>query len=270
MQITSAKNPRVQSVIALRDKSERDETGLTRVEGFEEIRLVVTSGFRPLSLYVCPELIGAGDERDLLARIERSGVEVIEVRRPVFDRMAYRQGGDGWIGVFPTPAKRLDEIALAEPAFVVVAEGIEKPGNLGAILRTADAAGVQAIVSADGITDWGNPNVIRASKGAVYGMKVAEASNEQTLAWLRRYGAQIVVATPDAERPYTRANMTGSVAIVVGAEHAGVSRFWLDHADAAVRIPMVGRVDSLNVATSCALMVYEVVRQRDGPASVTG
>jgi TrmH family RNA methyltransferase len=262
MQITSVKNPRVQSVIALRDKQERDETGLTRVEGYAEIRLVVESGFRPGSLYVCPELIRGSDERALLERIGRSGTEVIEVSRPVFDRMAYRQGGDGWVGVFPTPAKRLDEIVLADPAFVVVAEGIEKPGNLGAILRTADAAGVQAIVSADGITDWGNPNVIRASKGAVYGMNVAEASNEQTLVWLRRHGARIVVATPDAKQVYTRADLTGPIAIVVGAEHAGVSRFWLDRADAAVRIPMVGRVDSLNVATSCALMVYEVVRQR--------
>lgn len=261
MLITSTKNPRIKQVIALRERRERMRTGLTRVEGFEELSLAIHSGAQPRTLYVCPDLIHE-QQKSLLDHVLQTGAEVIEVSVPVFERMAYREGPDGWLATLPSPERALDQIELSATPFVVVAEAIEKPGNLGAILRTADAAGVDAIVSSDPITDWGNPNVVRASKGALFTMQVVQAANAETIDWLRGHGMQIVVATPDAHAVYTDTDLHGPVAIIVGTEKHGVSRFWHDQAAIAVQIPMFGKVNSLNVATATALLIYEVVRQR--------
>jgi TrmH family RNA methyltransferase len=145
----------------------------------------------------------------------------------------------------------------------VVCESVEKPGNLGAILRTADAAGIDALISCDPLTDWGNPNVVRASKGALFSVQVAEASSVQTIEWLRRNQIRIVVATPQATLSYTQVDLRGPVAITVGEEKHGLSTEWLEQADDAVVIPMFGQVNSLNVATATALLIYEVIRQRN-------
>lgn len=262
MLITSTKNPRVKQVVALRERRERVRTGLTRVEGFEELSLALESGVQPRTLYFCPELVRDQQQMVLLDRVRQTDAEVIEVNVLVFEKMAYREGPDGWLATLPSPERSLEDVLLGDPPFVVVTEAVEKPGNLGAILRTADAAGVDAIVSSDPLTDWGNPNVVRASKGALFTMQVGQASNEQTIRWLREHGIQIAVATPQAEALYTDVDLRVPVAIIVGTEKHGVSRHWLDHADVAVQIPMFGKVNSLNVATATALLIYEVVRQR--------
>lgn len=262
MIITSAKNPRIKQVMALKDRRDREQTGLTRVEGYEEVSFIVSRGVALSALIFCPGLFRSDQERALLAKILRGGVEAIEVSRELFERIAYREGVDGWLALAPAPAQTLSALRPRDPAFLVVADAVEKPGNLGAILRTAEAAGVDALISADPVTDWGNPNVVRASKGAVFGVPVATAGSDETLDWLREQGIRRVVATPQAERLYTDADLTQPVAIVVGSEKYGVSERWLKEAEMTVRIPMVGRIDSLNVATSAALLIYEVVRQR--------
>ncbi len=262
MIITSAKNPRIKQVIDLKDRRDREQTGLTRVEGYEEVGFVARSGAKLSSLFVCPELFRADEERALLAKLMRGSVEAVEVSRELFERIAYREGVDGWLALVQTPSHALSAVRPRSPAFLVVVDAVEKPGNLGAILRTAEAAGVDALISADPVTDWGNPNVVRASKGAVFGVPVATAGSDETIDWLRARGIKSVVTTPQAEKLYTEADLTGPVAVVVGSEKYGVSKRWLEEADVAVRIPMVGRIDSLNVATSAALLIYEVVRQR--------
>ncbi len=263
MLITSTKNPRVKQVVALRERRERVRTGLTRVEGYEELLLALDSGAQPRTLYFCPDLIRP-EHQALLDQVRRMNAELIEVSLPVFERMAYREGPDGWLATFLSPEQRLADLRLSVPPFVVVGEAIEKPGNLGAMVRTADAAGVDAIVSSDPLTDWGNPNVVRASKGALFSMQVVQASNDDTLGWLREHGIQIVVATPQAAVRYTDVDLRVPVAIVVGTEKHGVSERWLHEADIAVQIPMFGKMNSLNVATATALLIYEVVRQREG------
>jgi TrmH family RNA methyltransferase len=262
MIITSAKNPRIKQVIDLKDRREREQTGLTRVEGYEEVSFVAGAGAQLSSLIFCPSLFRSAEERALLAKITRGGVESVEVSREVFERIAYREGVDGWLALVRAPSHALGAVRPRDPAFLVVVDAVEKPGNLGAILRTAEAAGVDALVSADSVTDWGNPNVVRASKGAVFGVPVATAGSDETIDWLAARGIKSVVATPQADRLYTEADLIGPVAVVVGSEKYGVSKRWLEEADVAVRIPMFGRIDSLNVATSAALLIYEVVRQR--------
>jgi TrmH family RNA methyltransferase len=262
MLITSPQNPRVKQVAALRDRRERESTGLTQVEGYDELALVLSTGARPVSLFVCPDLFRSREQAVLIDRARDAGAEVIEVSERVFDKLAYREGPDGWLATFPSPARPLEKIRLGGNPFVVVAEAVEKPGNLGAILRTADAAGVEALIAAAPITDWGNPNIVRSSKGALFSVPVAEADNEQTLAWLGKHGITIVTASPQAMIDYTQADFRGPVALVVGSEKYGLSYRWFAAAKVNVRIPMFGRVNSLNVATSTALLVYEVVRQR--------
>jgi TrmH family RNA methyltransferase len=198
----------------------------------------------------------------LLERVRESGAQLVEVSDRVFEKISYRDNPDGWLATFPLPHRSLKDVQLSTNPFVVIAEAVEKPGNLGAILRTADAAGIDALVSCDPLTDWGNPNVVRASKGALFSVQVAEANTAETVAWLRTNHIRVIAATPQASTRYDKADLTGPVAIVVGTEKHGLSQQWRDQADEAVVIPMFGKVNSLNVATATALLIYEVVRQR--------
>ena len=265
--ITSLQNPRVKQVVALRDRRGRERSGLMRVEGFEELSLALASGARPRDLFFCPALFRAAEQQELVEQIRTAGGELIEVSEPVFRKMAYREGPDGWLATFPTIERALTDLDLSPRPFLVIAESIEKPGNLGAILRTADAAGVHAVIASAPLTDWGNPNIVRSSKGAVFSVPVAEASNAETLAWLRHHGIQIVAATPQATLRHDQADLAGPLAIAVGSEKFGLSETWLEAADAVIRIPMFGRVNSLNVATAAAVLIYEAVRQRTGSST---
>lgn len=260
--ITSLQNPRVKQVVALRDRRDRRRSGLMRVEGFEELAMALASGARPRDLFFCPALFREAEQQALLDQVQAAGGELIEVTEPVFQKMAYREGPDGWLATFPMIERTLADLHPSSNPFLVVAESVEKPGNLGAILRTADAAGVDAVIASAPLTDWGNPNIIRSSKGAVFSVPVTVASNAEMIAWLREHGIQIVAATPQATLRHDQADLAGPVAIAVGSEKYGLSEDWLAAADVAVRIPMVGRVNSLNVATSTALLIYEAVRQR--------
>ena len=270
--ITSATNPRLKSLVALRRRRTRDETGTCLVEGLEETSLAVAAGTTLRSLYLCPELFGA-DTEAALPRLRSSAEEVVRLGRAAFEKVAYREGPDGVLAVAATPSRPLrallpdspsDAPAGARPAapFVVLAQGVEKPGNLGAMLRTADGAGGGALVAADPVTDWGNPNVIRASKGTVFAVPVAAAPTADVLAWLDERGVALVATTPDTDVDYADLDYTGPVAIAVGAEKTGLTDEVLRAATHRVRIPMVGRADSLNVATSAAIVAYEAVRQR--------
>jgi TrmH family RNA methyltransferase len=259
--VTSPANPRLKGLLALRRRGHREQAGQTLVDGYEEITLAIDAGVRPIGLYFCPELAGPGQE-DLLERVATAGAELVELGRAAFEKVAYRQSPDGWLAVVPAVATDLARLRLSDNPLVLVCEAVEKPGNLGAILRTADAAGAAAVLAADPITDWGNPNLIRASKGTVFAVPVASADGPELVGWLREHGVALVAATPHTDLAYTDVDLTGPTAILVGAEKEGLSPALLRAADHRVRIPMAGRANSLNVATSAAILTYEAVRQR--------
>lgn len=261
LEITSPANPRIKQLVALRRRRSRDNADVTLVEGLAEIELALAAGVQPRSLYYCPAL-AAPEALPLVGRVAETGTEVIQVSRAVFEKISYRDGPDGWLAVVPAIAAGLDRLAIGPEPLILVCAGLEKPGNLGAILRTADAAGVNAVIAADPITDFGNPNVVRASKGTVFSVPVAAATTAEVLTWLSGHGLRIVAATPAADQLVTDADLTGPTAIAVGAEQTGLSDEWLAAADIRVRIPMFGRADSLNVSTSAAIITYEAIRQR--------
>ena len=253
--ITSLQNPRVKQIVKLRDdKKERQREGLMLVEGYDEISLALEAGHQPRTLLTAPELV----RREM----NPISAETITVSPAVFEKMSYRENPDGWLGLFPMPRVSLDELKLTESPLLVVAESIEKPGNLGAILRTADAAGVDAVLVCDPRVDTYSPNVVRASRGAVFTVPVVETNGAEALSWLHGRGFRILAATPAAEDEYTRQDLRGPLAVAVGTEAEGLSDFWMNRADINVRIPMMGKVNSLNVSIATALIVYEAVRQR--------
>ncbi|HMT31305.1 MAG TPA: RNA methyltransferase [Dermatophilaceae bacterium] len=268
--ISSLANPRLKSLVGLRRRRARDEAGVTLVEGYEELALALAAGSVPRSLYVCPELYSPagyagvqdiGHQQDLVRQARALGVEIVQLSRAAFEKVAYREGPDGLLGVVASVDRSVAALTVPDDPFVLVAEGVEKPGNLGAMLRTADAAGVDAVIAADAVTDWGNPNVVRASKGTVFSVPVASDTTAATVAWAQRHGIRMVVTTPETEVRYTDVDLTGPVAIVVGAEKHGVSQALLD-AGERVRIPMSGKANSLNVAAAAAIVLFEAVRQR--------
>ena len=260
--ISSTANPRVKQLVALRRRRTRDETGLTLVDGIEELSLAIAAGVRPREVFVCIDLLTPGEGTAVISRARDLGAEIVHLTPGVFSRVAYREGPDGVLATVPTPPTHLRDLAVTESPLLLVCQGIEKPGNLGAMLRTADAAGLDAVIATDPVTDVGNPNVIRASKGTVFAVPVATATTAATLSWLESRDIRLVVTTPDTDQDYTDTDYTGGVAVAVGSEKHGVSDEVLAAASARVRIPMRGRANSLNVAASAAIVVYEAVRQR--------
>lgn len=261
LDITSPANARVKRLAALRHRRARDRAGVTLVEGYAELTLALAAGGRPRELYLCPALAGPGAQL-MIDRVSALGAEVIRVSLPVFGKIAYRESPDGWLAVLPAVPASLAALHPGADPLVLICEGVEKPGNLGAILRTADAAGVTAVIAADPGTDWANPNVVRASKGTVFSVPVASASAAEVFGWLDEHGLALVAAAPDGDVPLTAADLTGPTAIAVGSEAHGLSAAWLKRASTRLRIPMFGRADSLNVSTSAAILLYEAVRQR--------
>ncbi|GAA5159079.1 TrmH family RNA methyltransferase [Ornithinimicrobium tianjinense] len=265
--ITSPANPRLKALVGLRRRRTREQEGRTLIEGYDELGLALDAGVVPHALFYCPDLMGeAALADDLVVRVGQLGSELVEVSRAAFEKAAYREGPDGFLAVVDAVDRRCADLELPVDPLVLVCQGVEKPGNLGAMLRTADAAGVDAVVAADPVTDWGNPNTVRASKGTVFSVPVASDITAVTQDWLRAHGIPLIAATPDTETEHTEIDYRGPVAIAVGTEKTGLTDEVLDAADARVRIPMVGRANSLNVATSAAIIVYEAVRQRSGGA----
>ncbi|MBN2117581.1 MAG: RNA methyltransferase [Anaerolineales bacterium] len=255
MDITSLQNPRVKYIVKLRDdKRQRKQDGLMLVEGYDEIQLALAAGCKPQTLLSAPELTAP--------QIDAIAAENITVNRAVFEKMSYRENPDGWLAVFAIPRTSLADLKLSESPLVIVAESLEKPGNLGAILRTADAAPADALLVCDPRVDIWNPNVVRASRGAVFSVPVVESDNASAWEWLKTRGLRLLAATPSAETPYTEVNLREPLAIAVGTEDEGLTDFWMSRADVKIKIPMMGRVNSLNVSVSTALILYEAVRQR--------
>jgi TrmH family RNA methyltransferase len=256
MDITSLQNPRVKHIVRLRDdKRQRREDGVMLVEGYDEIQLALAAGHQPRTIISSPELVSR----------QMGGIdaESVTVNRAVFEKMSYRENPDGWLAIFPIPQVSLDDLKLSNSPLIIIAESVEKPGNLGAILRTADATHVDALLVCDPRVDVWNPNVVRASRGAVFSVPTVECDNSSALAWLQRREIRILAATPSAGAVYSDIDLRDPVAIAVGTEDEGLTDFWMSNADVQVKIPMLGRVNSLNVSVSTALIVYEAVRQRN-------
>lgn len=262
--VTSLQNPRIKRLVRLRDRRARDRSGTFLVEGYRELRRALDAGVSLTELYVCPELFLGTNEGALIADAREAGAEIVELAPAAFGKVSYRDRPEGLLGVALQPSTSLDRLDLSGDAFVLVVESIEKPGNLGTMLRTADAAGMRGILVADPTTDPFNPNVVRASVGALFTVPLAVASTEEAIPALRGAGLRLVATTPSARLLTWEADLTGPVAVVVGSEQYGLSPEWLDAADVAVRIPMAGTVDSLNAAVAAAVTVFEAVRQRRG------
>ena len=274
--ITSAQNPKIKNLLLLQEKSKaRREQGLFVVEGRRELEHCLEAGFQVRTLFICPELAGNEALSGAFARIgSRSDAEgrasspatdplVIEIPENLYRKVAYRESTEGIIAEVECKERRLEDLALTEHPLVVVLESVEKPGNLGAVLRSADAARADAVIVCDPLTDLYNPNLIRASLGGIFTVPTVAATSEETIAWLKARGIRILTAQLQDSSWYYDIDMTVGTALVMGTESTGLTDIWRRAADAHIRIPMLGRLDSLNVSVSAAILLFEAVRQRN-------
>jgi TrmH family RNA methyltransferase len=263
MEISSLSNPKLKYVVKLRSCSARESTGEMIVEGFRECRRALDNGYRPRAIFHCPDFyLKNENEPALVDECARLGADVFTCTRQCFSKIAYKERPDGLLMVGPHVSIFLSDLELPDNALVIVTEAIEKPGNLGTILRSADAAKVAAVIVCDRTTDIHNPNVVRASTGTMFSVPIVEASSDEALEFLKKRGFKILAATPHAKELHFEVDLTGNVAIALGAEQYGLTAKWMDGADLRVRIPMLGLADSLNVTAAATILVYEAVRQR--------
>lgn len=262
LEITSAQNPRVKLAARLRDGRQRQRQGRIVIDGARELIRAIQSGLPLIEAFACRELCHSDDSRQALALLRSTDAELLWVTPIVFAKLAYGERSDGVVAIGPTPQRALDDLVLPDRPLVAVLEGVEKPGNVGAVLRSADGAGLSALIVADGRTDLFNPNAIRASLGTIFTVPVCEATSAETLAWLRRHGLRIFAARVDASLDYSAADFHGPAAIVLGSEAAGLSAAWQSADVTAIKIPMRGAADSLNVSATAAVLFYEALRQR--------
>ena len=260
--ISSLQNPRLKQLVKLRDRRPRDEAGVFLVEGYREILRALEKQVPLAELYFSPEWFLGENEPALIAQARTAGAQVFELTKETFAKVAYRERPDGLLAVAPQWRRTLDDLKLPAEPYLLVVEAIEKPGNLGTILRSADAAGCDAVIVCDPVTDIFNPNVVRASTGVLFSVPLVVAESARVQAWLRERNIRAIATTPAAETLYTAADLRGPVAVVMGSEQYGLSNFWLKHADQTVRIPMAGQADSLNVAMAAIITLFEAVRQR--------
>lgn len=262
--ITSAQNPRIKDLLALQEKSRlRREKGLFVVEGHREVSRCRNAGFKLRTLFICREILGK-EAAVLTEKAEAEGCPVCEVSPRVYSRIAYRSGTEGIIAEAEAKGGRLEDLVITRPdPLIAVIESVEKPGNIGAVLRSADAAGADALIICDPLTDLYNPNLIRASLGAAFTVQTAAAGSSEAIEWVKGAGLTVYTAQLQDSLPYYDADMTRGTAIVLGTESAGLSDMWRKAADRHIRIPMLGKVDSLNVSVSAAILLYEAVRQRN-------
>ncbi len=262
-QISSTANPRIKELARLQaDNTRRRKLGLVVVEGLREISLAVKCGFLPVSLYISPEIMNSPQPFEIIDAFGEN--RIVEVSREVFARIAYREERDGLVAVFTAPSLEPESLRLKDQPLVVVIESVEKPGNLGAILRTADAAGAGAVIVCDPLADVFNPNTIRASLGAVFTVPIAVSTAGFVREWLIQNSFRIYPAAlcPSAIS-YTMVDYHGPVALVMGTEADGLSAGWLLPPARPVIIPMQGMVDSLNVSAAAAILIFEAIRQRN-------
>jgi RNA methyltransferase, TrmH family len=260
--ITSLANPRLKRLVRLRDRRPRDEERLFLVEGYREVRRALEKKVALDELYYSPGWFLGENEPALLAEAAAAGTKVFELSKEAFAKVAYRERPDGILAVAPQWRRTLADLVLPAEPFILVVEAIEKPGNLGTILRSADAAGCHAVIVCDPVTDLFNPNVVRASTGVLFSVPCAVEEGPAVLAWLKGRGIRSVATTPSAGALYTDSDLRGPLAVIMGSEQFGLSDFWLGNADLSVRIPMAGQADSLNVAMAALITLFEAVRQR--------
>ena len=256
--LTSVDNPAVKNLVKLRRHRERARQGVLLIDGARALRMALRSGFAVSAVFYSQAV--ADEQVDLLRRAREAGASLQPVSPRVFAKIGYGERPDGILGVAPCPPAALADLPVVETPLYLVAERLEKPGNLGAMLRSAVAAGADALVLCDGRTDLWNPNVVRASQGACFAVPVAVAAAAETLAWLRRRAVRVIAAAPTASRSCYDVDLRLPTAIVLGAEHDGLTSLW--SAEPGVRIPTSGAVDSLNVAQAAGILLFEAVRQR--------
>lgn len=260
--ITSLKNERIKQVVRLRERGEREKSDLFLIEGYRELLRACDAHRKIDTLFYCSDLFLGKNEEALIRRISLQGAYLYSCTKEVFAKISYRDRPDGLLCIAPQRHAKLKNIELSKTPLLIVAEAIEKPGNLGTILRSSDAVGCDGVIICDRCTDIHNPNVVRASVGTLFTLPVIEASGVETLDWLKENGICVLAATPSAHADYTEVDMTVPLAIAVGTEQLGLSEMWMQRADIQVRIPMYGVADSLNVATATTLLLYEARRQR--------
>ena len=254
--ITSVQNPRVKQLLTLQQKSsERRRTGLFVVEGRRELQHCLEAGYEVETMFVSSQFTVNREQCTVNS-------ELITVSPQVYEKMAYRGSTEGVIAIVRSRQRTLADLRLPENPLVVVLESVEKPGNLGAVLRSADAARADAVIVCDPLTDLYNPNLIRASIGAVFTVPCVACTTEQCIAFLRQHGISILTAQLQDSHLYYDTPMTGPTALVMGTEATGLTQPWRQAASAHIRIPMLGRLDSLNVSVSTAILLFEAVRQR--------
>lgn len=256
--ITSLQNPTIKNLVKLRQRRQRDKQTLMLIDGVRALMLALQNDASVQTIFF--ETEQASKQPDLLKLAEKQRITLQPVSAPVFQKIGYGDNPDGWLGLAPQPTCHLADLPTGSNPWYMIVEGLEKPGNLGAILRSADAAGVSGLIVCDSQTDLYNPNIIRTSRGAFFTVPLAQTTTIEAIAWLQTHHIQILAATPTATQPYIQADMTDPIALVVGAEHQGLRLPWLQQT--SVYIPMVGQVDSLNVAQSATILMFEAVRQR--------
>lgn len=258
--ITSLQNPKIKNIAKLGKAKERKSQNLFVLEGARELSLALSVGYIIDSIFICPELFSKSEYPHVLDTID-SHLQY-EVSQQVFEKIAYREGSDGIIALVRPKSHQLSDLILKEKPFIIILEAVEKPGNLGAILRTADAAQADAVIICDPLTDVYNPNAIRSSIGCVFTVPVAVCTSHEALDWLKKNNIQSFAAELETSDWYHNADYTSASAIVMGTEADGLTSFWLNNADHRIKIPMRGKIDSLNVSVSTAVITFEAMRQR--------
>lgn len=264
--ITSPHNQRVKDAVKLRDHRQRSRQGRFIMDGARELLRALEGGVRVVELFVCEAQCTSGESLQALGAASSAGVHLWHVTPEILEKLTYGERSEGLVAVAETPHPTLEQLHVPADSVVAVVEGLEKPGNVGAVIRSADAAGVAAVIAADGRTDLYNPNCVRASLGTVFTRPVCAATSRETLAWLRGRGTRIFAARVDAEQLHTDVDLRGDVAVVLGSEAEGLSAAWHAADITGIRLPMQGAADSLNVSATAAVLFYEALRQR-GPAS---
>jgi len=266
--LTSPANPRIKTVTRLRERRERESTGLTLIDGARELRRALDAGVEIIEAFVCEPLLAGEDARAALDGLRDGRVQMTTTSPEAFAKLAFGDRAEGFVAVIRAPSLGLDALDLPADPLILVIEDVEKPGNVGAILRSADGAGADAVIAASPRTDLANPNVIRASAGTIFAVPMAAAPTPEVVAWLRERDVRILAARVDGGRPYTDVDLTGPLALVVGSEAEGLGEGWHAPDIEAIHLPMHGIADSLNVSVSAAILLYEARRQRDRhPAS---
>ena len=260
--LASPSNPRIMSAARLRDRRERDATGLTLVDGAREVRRALDAGVEVVEAFICESLLAGEDARAVIDALSAGRSPVTSTTEVAIAKLAFGDRSEGIVAVIRPPSRSLAGLALPDDPLVVVVEGVEKPGNVGAVLRSADGAGADAVIAANPRTDLANPNVIRASAGTYFSVPTVAARTAETIAWLRAQGLRMVSARVDGAAEYSEADLTGPLALVLGSEAEGLTDAWHAPDIEAIRIPMLGAADSLNISVSAAILLYESRRQR--------